>query len=202
MTQNSWSTEVEIATAKFLISSPPEMSIMLRSFKQLAIVTILSAVVNAGNLLGKERSVSSLPPVVNLAGLTGGSLDRAGLKDKVVVMQFWASWCVGCDKVMLELEKRLKDRKDILFVPVSVDEDMKSARSYFTHKPHVKSLEQCSFHDVDTSLAGALGVTSVPAVAIIGRDGKVIEMETGHPGSKRFDEMQKTIDKKTSSAHH
>jgi len=152
--------------------------------------------------LAFAEPAKQIPAGVKLQSLDGKELDPRSLKDKVVVLQFWASWCVGCDKVMSELQERLKDRKDVVFMPVSVDEDVNAAKAWFAHKPQVKSLEKCSMIDSTTQFATQLGVTGVPSVAVVTAEGKLVDMAVGHPGKDRWDSLEKSIDKSRSSAHH
>jgi thiol-disulfide isomerase/thioredoxin len=167
----------------------------------IAVVSIVTALTWTSRPAFAEAS-RQIPAGIKLQSLDGKAFDSGAIKDKVVVLQFWASWCVGCDKVMSELQERLKDRKDVVFMPVSVDEDVKSAKAWFALKPHVKSLEQCSMIDSSTQLANQLGVTGVPSVAVLSREGKVLDMAVGHPGKERWDALEKSIDNNRKSAHH
>ncbi len=172
---------------------------MLKNKLKNALALFLMA---ASSSMAFAAPASQLPAGVKLQSLDGKEFDPGSIKDKVVVLQFWASWCVGCDKVMSELQERLKDRNDVVFMPVSVDEDVNAAKAWFRHKPQVKALEKCSMIDSSTQLATQLGVTGVPSVAVLSAEGKVVDMAVGHPAKERWDSLEKSIDKSKLSAHH
>lgn len=65
-----------------------------------------------------------------LAAADGRSFRIADLKG-VTVVNFWASWCAPCREEMPSLAKLaiiMKDRKDVAFVTVSVDEDTSAVK--------------------------------------------------------------------------
>lgn len=70
----------------------------------------------------------------------------------VVVIDFWAAWCAPCRRFGPIFEKVAEEREGVLFAKVNVDENQ--------------------------NLAGALGVQSIPTVAII-REGIVVFNQAG-----------------------
>ena len=71
--------------------------------------------------------VGDKAPDVTLRMTTGEILKLSDLRDKIVVLQFTASWCSVCRKEMPHLEKevwqQLKD-KDFLLIGVDYDEPL------------------------------------------------------------------------------
>ena len=178
-----------------------KMSQVIAAFALVAL--IFSGVSSIANATPKEV----VPSPVNLKGLMGATLTPSDLKNKIVVFQFFASWCVGCDKTMQEMVELTKGRKDVIYVPVSVDEDVKSARSFFTDKSDsVKALETSAFVDTSTEFAARLNVKAVPSVIVADGQGSVVSRSTGHPSKDRLVEFKTALDnagiKHSSGASH
>lgn len=139
----------------------------------------------------------ALPSSFQLKSLKGkASLDADDLKGKTVVLQFWASWCEGCGKVMGILAPIVAEYKDALFVPVSVDESMNDAKTYFKKQdPAVRPLEAKAYLDQDAALATALKIEALPSVAIVNGKGKVLKSYTGHLSKSQIAEIKKILEK-------
>ncbi len=68
--------------------------------------------------------VGDKAPDVSLFMLTGDTIKLSELRDKIVVLQFTASWCSVCRKEMPHLEKEVWQRfKDQNFILIGVDYD-------------------------------------------------------------------------------
>lgn len=109
----------------------------------------------------------------------GGQVSRADLAGKVVVLDFWATWCPPCREEMPFLVKIAKDyeAKGVAFVAVSRDEP-ETARAavqrYLEHEvgelaPYV------AFSDTGTRFP----VRALPTIFILSRDGKILASRTG-----------------------
>ena len=132
-----------------------------------------------------------LPKEFALKGLKGGTLKATQVKGKMVVLQFWASWCVGCGQVMGLLAPVVAQYDDALYLPISVDESMAEARSYFKKQVDaVKPLEAKSWLDTDAVLASALKVEALPAVMVADANGKIVKSYVGHLNAAQVKEIK------------
>lgn len=118
-------------------------------------------------------------PNIMLADLTGREWRLANLKGKVVLVNFWATWCPPCRKEMPDLEalyQRFKGKGLIIFA-VS-DEDAAKVKSFLADKPWTFPI----LLDPGGKTAQALRLEGVPKTLIYGRDGKLaaqsIDMRT------------------------
>jgi len=71
------------------------------------------------------------PMNFTLTALDGGKLDLKSLRGKVVIFDFWATWCVPCraqHPLYEELKKRFRERDDVVFLSVDTDEDHQLVR--------------------------------------------------------------------------
>jgi len=161
-------------------------------------VAIVSALIGYADIVyaGNPNKCEAVPSISPLTGISGAHLSDADLKGKVVVMQFFASWCVGCEKTMSDVSMLLQGRKDLVFVPVSVDEDVKSARSFFAGKSAtLKSLEAKAFVDMSTKFASQMDINAIPSIVVSDKNGKIIERSSGHPDAAQLDAFKRAVDK-------
>jgi peroxiredoxin len=112
-------------------------------------------------------------PAVHGSTVDGKSADLAGLKGRVVVLNFWASWCPPCRLEATDLESVYKSTKDtgVTFLGVNSRDEKDSAKSFEDARLTYPSL-------FDPNGRVALAFADVPPVAlpctlIIDRAGKV-----------------------------
>src|SRR5207302_9350088 len=105
----------------------------------------------------------------------GKDFDLAKLKGKVVLIDFWATWCGPCRAELPNMKKVYeryhKDGFEI--VGISLDND-KSDLAAFLEKD---KLPWPSIFDQASDLADDYGVFSIPLPILVGRDGRVISLE-------------------------
>jgi thiol-disulfide isomerase/thioredoxin/glutaredoxin len=91
----------------------------------------------AEKLLGVEPR-SELPRGFELPAMKGGEIRLDQLRDKVVFINFWATWCPPCVEEMpslRRLEERLSKDPRFVMLAVSADEDWPVVRQFFSREP-------------------------------------------------------------------
>jgi thiol-disulfide isomerase/thioredoxin len=133
------------------------------------------------------RLVGAMAPPLVGTDVEGRPFAPAGLKGKVVLVHFWATWCppsVAAFRRLSALEARLADR-GFAVVGVNVDahhEDVPDVKSALLGVRHVLVEHGVTWPNLlndegKGDLARAFGVETIPENFLIGRDGKVVGFE-------------------------
>lgn len=108
---------------------------------------------------------------------TGSDLNLADYRGKVVVVDFWASWCVPCRRSFPWLNDMTQKYSDqgLVVIGVNVDKDPADAAEFLEAYPASFSIH----YDSSGSLAREFGVQAMPSSFVIGRDGKIKKHHLG-----------------------
>jgi thiol-disulfide isomerase/thioredoxin len=131
---------------------------------------------------GAERRLALRGQPIELAGalLDGTPFDQASLAGKVVLVDFWATWCGPCVAEIprvRELYDRYHDRGfDV--VGISLDEDADDVAAFVgKHEIPWPIIHDRRGDDGRPPLAERYGITAIPTMILVGRDGLVVSIE-------------------------
>lgn len=137
---------------------------------------LLAVSVNAGELSGPA-------PDITLKSTTGQNIRLADYKGKVVMVNFWASWCGPCRQEMPLLEKMHKDYKDAGFVLLGVNVDAEAAdRDKFLAETPVTFPV---LDDSENTATEVFGVEAMPSSYFVDKNGNLAHLHKGYkPGEE------------------
>jgi thiol-disulfide isomerase/thioredoxin len=123
-------------------------------------------------------------PVAKLKDLDGKEVDLASYKGKVVVIDFWATWCPPCRKglpLLQQFADQMKDNDKVVICPVSTRENAKGdeLKKAITDFWSQQKFTMKTLVDADSAFISAYGFEGIPAFVIIGPDGKLAATHLG-----------------------
>jgi cytochrome c biogenesis protein CcmG, thiol:disulfide interchange protein DsbE len=107
-----------------------------------------------------------------------GTIKLSELRGKVVLLDFWASWCAPCQEelpLLDDMSTRLKN-KGIEIVGLSIDENKADAERFLTRK---SSWAITLGHDPEQKVADAFKPPKMPTSYVIDRKGIVRQVNAG-----------------------
>ena len=127
-------------------------------------------------------------PGLSLTDLNGSAIHTSDYKHKVVLVNFWAAWCVPCAEEVpqfIALQKKYQGQ-GLQVLGFSVDDDAAELRSFYRkyqmNYPVVPS---------DIKIADAFGgVLGLPTTFVIGRDSRI---HTKHNGATDFPMLEQEV---------
>jgi cytochrome c biogenesis protein CcmG/thiol:disulfide interchange protein DsbE len=142
-----------------------------------ALIALL-ALVFFGLLRAQRGSirVGEQVPNFTLTAFDGKTYTAQDLRGKVVLLNFWASWCKPCEQEANDLEaawKLYQGRDDVLFLGVAWTDTDKKSMEYLTRY----GITYPNGPDLGTRMAQAFRITGVPETFIIGKDGKLANLK-------------------------
>jgi peroxiredoxin len=148
---------------------------MLRAFLGVAMTTLVASLAWAATLSGPAPSFA-------LKSSTGEHVSLASLKGKVVMVNFWATWCVPCRQEMPHLQALYERYESLGFELLAVNVEKNNAdgvRKWLEETPVTFPV----LLDGNNQVSKLYKVQTMPSTVLIGRDGTMRFIHHGYkPG--------------------
>ncbi|TWT94357.1 redoxin family protein [Neorhodopirellula pilleata] len=130
--------------------------------------------------LGHHPLLGKSVPAYTLRMLDGSELSSEELKDKIVVLDFWATWCTPCMKAMPVIAKTVNSYadQDVVFFAVNVGENANLVKGFAEEQDWGVDVAV----DPQGDMIEALSAKRIPLTLVIGKGGVVEAAHVGYPG--------------------
>lgn len=142
------------------------LTLMVRARRALLLLAVLAIPVTAAAVAPGEAA-----PAISASDLTGSKIDLAALRGKVVLVDFWASWCAPCREELPWLEQLHKRHAaaGLTVIGVNLDESSANAQKFLRSHPVTFPV----VHDTQGRLADRYGPSKMPSSYLIDATGRV-----------------------------
>ncbi len=144
----------------------------------------------------KVSDNANAAPDFTLTSVDGKDISLSDYQGKVVILDFWATWCPPCKAEIpgfIELYSQYKDQ-GLEIIGVSLDQGDLSVvpafvKSYNVNYPIVYYRDQV-VNDYGRAIGG---IRSIPTTFVIDRDGNIVDHLIGYKPKEFFEELIKTL---------
>ncbi len=131
---------------------------------------------------GSSVALDTLEPAPKFraTALDGQRFDNASVKDKVVLIQFWATWCGFCRKDQPAVDRVTKEFADqgLIVLAVNVNEPRLKVEGYLEQSPRACHIVLSK----ETNLQQAFRAEGFPKYVVINRAGRIAGDQNGAGG--------------------
>jgi thiol-disulfide isomerase/thioredoxin len=145
---------------RFEVAHPPSAKYVREFFHE-----------EGAELIGKKA------PDVTLPMADGTKIKLSSLKDRLVVLDFWATWCPPCVMSLPIFAKASQPfkSKGVVFIAVNKGESLQTAKDYL----RTNHIDATLAADQDGRVGSAFNVEGIPCTIFIGRDGFIKGVHVG-----------------------
>lgn len=148
-----------------------------RQARRFGLLTAIAAVCCGALLAGGSREPA---PKFHAKALDGEVFSNQSLQGKVVLVQFWATWCHYCRQDQEAVDALVQDfaASGLVVLAVNVGESKKKVKQYLGQSPRACKIVLTE----DTNLAALYAATAYPRYVLIDRHGDIAGQQNGAAG--------------------
>lgn len=173
----SWRMSGKVDDGLF-VYEPPKGSRRYDSLTQYT--ESIAGVADDHPLLGKVM------PDFAAVAMDGSAVASQDFKNKVIVLDFWSTWCTPCLKAMPTLQRVMGDYDDVVFYAINVGEGPQKVRGFCSEQ----SWDLPVLLDPKAEIADAFRADAIPQRILIGKSGLI---ESVHVGFRSNDALAKQL---------
>lgn len=125
-----------------------------------------------------------------LTGVNGDPLKLSSVRGKIIILDFWATWCGPCrvqHPLYQQVMRRFQDNSGVLFLSISTDEEHALVESF------VKENHWTNPVYFEDGLASMLRITSIPTTIIVNKRGEISSRMNGFNPDRFVDLLTERI---------
>ena len=132
-------------------------------------------------------------PSFTVTMVDGSTIHMEDLRGKVVLVNFWATWCPPCRAELKRVQKDIVDRfagEDFVFLPISRGEKKETVEKFRQENNYAFPMGL----DPDQTIFKRFAETSIPRNYLVNREGVIVKSEIGYT-PESFEELVTEIEK-------
>jgi peroxiredoxin len=141
-----------------------------------------------------ESMKGKAAPDFTLSTLDGKSVTLSEQKGKVVLLDFWATWCPPCVKALPHVQKLSEDKaradKGLVVWAVNVGEGKGKIEPFMNKHGFNFGVPM----DQKSTAMKSYGIEGIPTQIVVGKDGKVAYVSVGYAGAEGEAALDAAID--------
>ena len=164
----------------YLCKEPNKEKVMKRVFVFVVSLLVLGSLARV-NAQEKETLVKvgdDVPEFV-VEMFDGQKINIKDLKGKIVLINFWATWCPPCQEELKRVQKEILDRfkgKDFVFLAISREESKEQVKKFRERNGYTFPMGL----DPERKIYSKFATATIPRNFIIDKKGKIVEIEVGY----------------------
>ena len=164
----------------YLCLEPNKEKVMKRVFVFVVSLLVLGTLARV-NAQEKETLVKvgdDVPEFV-VEMFDGQKINIKDLKGKIVLINFWATWCPPCQEELKRVQKEILDRfkgKDFVFLAISREESKEQVKKFRERNGYTFPMGL----DPERKIYSKFATATIPRNFIIDKKGKIVEIEVGY----------------------
>ncbi len=164
----------------YLCKEPNKEKVMKRVFIFTVSLLVLGTLARV-NAQEKETLVKvgdDVPEFV-VEMFDGQKINIKDLKGKIVLINFWATWCPPCQEELKRVQKEIIDRfkgKDFVFLAISREESKEQVKKFRERNGYTFPMGL----DPERKIYSKFATATIPRNFIIDKKGKIVEIEVGY----------------------
>ncbi len=135
-------------------------------------------------LLLPAHSMASELPAFNLPDIEKVNHTQEEYTGKVIIIDFWATWCVTCKHIYPKLNEIFSKANPEKVAIIGVNTDKKFKKSKLKKYIKKQGIEYSILIDNKSTLAKQLNVSAVPSLIVFDTKGKIVAQMNGYDSDK------------------